>query len=116
MSYDGPLTIESSDGAASGVRILRLTGPVSLRNAHELQARLTSGPEPRVTILDFTHVPYIDSTGLGTVINYFAHCQKMGTRMVVAGLQSRPLELIRMMKVDTVIPMVATVEEAEASV
>ena len=114
MSYDGPLTIESSDGAASGVRILRLTGPVSLRNAHELQARLTSGPEPRLTILDFTHVPYIDSTGLGTLINSFAHCRRAGTRMILAGVKSRVLELFKMMKVDTVIPMVATIEEAES--
>lgn len=113
MSIDVPLIITRSDGNAPGTVILHLTGPVVLRNLFELQPALRTANLPAVTVLDFSAVPYMDSAGMGAIINFYVHCQHRGARLVVAAVSPRVLELFRMTRVDTVIRLAATVEEAE---
>ncbi|MGA2672653.1 MAG: STAS domain-containing protein [Terracidiphilus sp.] len=116
MFLDDPLTIERHEGKVPGTRILRLTGPLTLRNLFTFQDELRSGEPPLIAIFDLTAVPYLDSAGMGALINYFVHCEKNGIQMIVAGVSLRGLELFKMTKVDTVIPLVATLEEAEVRV
>ncbi len=113
MAIDAPLTLEKKAGADPGTRILVLNGPLTLRNMFELQGELRSGTLPTLSILDLSGVPYMDSAGMGLVINHYVHCQNHGSRMVAVGVSPRVLELFRMTKVDSVIPMVATLHEAE---
>jgi len=114
MAIDDPLAIEQTQGKAPGSIILRLTGPVTLRNLFDLQSKLRVGEPPALTILDLTGVPYMDSAGMGAVINHYVRCQGKGKRLIAVGVSPRVLELFKMTRVDAVIPMVATVEEAEA--
>src|ERR1700679_883629 len=110
-----PLTLESVAGQAPGCRILRLTGPLTLNNLFEFQSTLRADPPPAL-ILDLTAVPYMDSAGMGAIINYFVACQRNGRKMVVAGVNGRVLELFKMTKVDTLLIMAPTVAEAELAV
>jgi anti-anti-sigma factor len=114
MAIDDPLAIEQTEGKAPGSIILRLTGPVTLRNLFDLQSKLRVGEPPPLTILDLTGVPYMDSAGMGAVINHYVRCQGKGKRLIAVGVSPRVLELFKITRVDAVIPMVATVEEAEA--
>jgi anti-sigma B factor antagonist len=114
MFIDAPLSVERRAGEATGTRILRLIGPLTLRNLFEFQAELRQGLPPLVFILDLSEVPYMDSAGMGSLINYYVHCEKNGITMIVAGVSSRVMELFRLTKVDTVIPLAASVEAAEA--
>jgi len=116
MMTDDPFSFECQSGKASGIRIYRLQGPLTLRNLFGFQAELRNGQPPLVAIFDLTGVPYMDSAGMGALINYFVHCEKNGVEMIVAGASSRVLELFKLTKVDTVIPLAATVEAAEARV
>jgi anti-anti-sigma factor len=116
MSLDAPLSFEIKGGAALGSLIFTIHGPLTLRNMFELQTELRSGEVPKLAILDLSGVPYMDSAGMGLIINYFVHCQNAGSRMVVAGVSPRVLELFRMTKVDSVIPQVGNVEAALAAV
>ena len=68
-----------------------------------------------VNIFNLTDVPYMDSAGLGLVVRHYARCQDKGVRFIAAGASPRVLELFRLTKVDTIIPMIATVEEADAN-
>jgi anti-anti-sigma regulatory factor len=52
---------------------------------------------------------------MGAVINYYVFCQRHDTRMIAAGVSPRVMELFKMTKVDSVIPLKGSVEEAEAS-
>lgn len=110
-----PLTLESVPGQAAGSRILRLTGPLTLSGLFDFQSTLRNDPPPAL-ILDLTAVPYMDSAGMGAIINYFVSCQRAGRRMVVAGVNGRVLELFRMTKVDNLLTIVATVSEAEQAI
>ena len=114
MAIDDPLAIQQTAGKAPGSIILRLTGPVTLRNLFDLQSKLRAGEPPALTILDLTGVPYMDSAGMGAVINHYVRCQGKGKRLIAVGVSPRVLELFKMTRVDAVITMVATVEEAEA--
>jgi anti-sigma B factor antagonist len=74
------------------------------------------GDAPKVAILDLSRVPYMDSAGMGSVINFFTHCQKNSVRLLIAGVSPRVSELFKMTGVDTLIPMTTSVDEAEARV
>src|SRR5579872_6737242 len=110
-----PLTLESVPGQAVGSRILRLTGPLTLNGLFDFQSALRADP-PATLILDLTAVPYMDSAGMGAIINYYVSCQRNGRKFVVAGVNGRVLELFRMTKVDGLLTMTATVAEAEAAI
>jgi anti-anti-sigma factor len=114
MLSDAPLAFDRREGKHPATRITSLSGPLTLRNHFEIQASLRSEPEPRVAIFDLSQVPYMDSAGMGVLINHYVHCQKCGIKMIVAGVSNRVLELFKLTKVDTVIAIAATTDEAES--
>jgi anti-sigma B factor antagonist len=114
MLNDGPLTIDRADGKNPGTRIFRLSGPLTLRNLFELQSELRSAALPPLTVIDLTHVPYMDSAGMGLVMNHYVRCQTNGTKLVVSGANSRVMDLFKVTKVNTVLPLASTLEAAEA--
>lgn len=116
MAIDGPLKIEREEGKAPGTLIVRLAGPLTLINIFDLQTQLRTAKATAVTILDLTDVPYMDSAGMGVVVNYHVHCQNQGGRLIAVGVSPRIMELFKITKVDSVIRMVPTLEEAEALV
>jgi anti-anti-sigma factor len=115
MAIDDPLIIEQQTTTVPGTVVLRLIGPVTLRNLFDLQARLRSGDLPKNQILDLSGVPYMDSAGMGAVINHHVHCENRKVRLIVSGVSPRVLELFRMTRVDAVMSLAASIEEAEAS-
>jgi anti-sigma B factor antagonist len=114
MLNDGPLTVDRKEGKTADTRIYSLAGPLILRNIFEFQTELRSAPPPPLTVLDLSAVPYMDSAGMGLVMNQYVRCQSRGTKLVVTGANSRVLDLFKVTKVDTILPLVRTVEEADA--
>lgn len=115
MLSDEPLEINRKPGRSADTEVFQLTGPVTLRNLFELQSQLRSGATPRLTILDLTDVPYMDSAGMGLVMNQYVHCQTKGLKLVVAGANRRIMDLFEVTKVSNILPLANTVEEAEAA-
>jgi anti-anti-sigma factor len=113
MASDAPLVIHRQEGKVPGTRILRVTGPLTLRNLFDFQGEVRGFVTPPVTIVDLAGVPYMDSAGMGALINYHVHCEKLGKKMIVSGISSRVMELFKMTKVDTVIAQAESVEAAE---
>jgi anti-anti-sigma factor len=117
-------SIERIEGKAPGTLIFRLSGPFTARDRYGSLTPLAlsnmlefqSMPDeklPAVNILDLTDVPYMDSTGLGMIVTHYARCKAKGIRIAVAGSSKRVLELFNMTKVDTILPITATVDEAD---
>jgi len=115
MAIDDPLTIEQQKSTVPGTVVLRLIGPVTLRNLFDLQARRRSGDLPKNQILDLSRVPYMDSAGMGAIINHHVHCENKRVRLIVSGVSPRVLELFRMTMVDAVMSLAPSIEDAEAS-
>ncbi|MGO9434453.1 MAG: STAS domain-containing protein [Terracidiphilus sp.] len=118
-----PFSIERKRGNAPGTVILSLNGPFTARDMYaaltpaELKNALELSPaaeEPVVlNILDLTAVPYMDSCGLGMIVTHCIRSQNRGLKIIVAGASPRVLELMRLTKIDTIIPLAATVGAAE---
>jgi anti-anti-sigma factor len=100
-------------GSRDGVQILSLSGPFTLGNMFQLQRELQQMHVPYL-ILDLTEVPYMDSAGLGLLVNTFVSAQKNGRKMAVAGATPRIMTLFEMTKLDNILPQYPTTEAAEA--
>jgi anti-sigma B factor antagonist len=114
MLNDGPLTIDRRQGKNPETQVFCLTGPLTLRNLFDLQTQLRSAVPPPLTIIDITQVPYMDSAGMGLVMNHYVRCQTRGVKLIVSGANNRVMDLFKVTKVDTVIPLAPTIEAAEA--
>lgn len=117
-------SIERLAGKAPGTLIFRFTGPFTARDmygsltpqAFENMLAFKSMPEeqpPALNILDLTDVPYVDSKGLGMIVEHHSNCKAKGVRMVAAGVGRRVMDLFQMTKVDTILSVAATVDEVD---
>lgn len=110
-----PLTVTAAPGSGEGVTILVLHGPLTLQNSFDFQHDLEQH-KPRVLILDLTDSPYMDSAGLGLLMNYYVSAQKNGRKLLLAGTNERINALLQMTKVDLLLKNYATAADAEASI
>jgi anti-anti-sigma factor len=119
-----PFSIERKEGKSPSTTIFRLSGPFTARNMYgsltpvALQNMLNfhsmpSEELPVLNILDLTNVPYMDSSGLGIIVTHYVHCQGKAIKLVLAGVSPRVLELFKMTKLDTTLPVAPTVEEVD---
>jgi anti-sigma B factor antagonist len=107
-----PLSIKVSQGKSADTRILTFEGPLTLSNLFAFQAELRK-ENPPLTILDLTGVPYMDSAGMGAVINYYVSAQKNGRKIVLAGVNDRIYALLELTNTTKLLKLVPTVAEAE---
>jgi len=107
------LVYTTSDGAKEGTVILTLDGPFTLGNMFQLQAELRK-MQPPCLIMDMASVPYMDSAGLGVIMNYCVAAQSAGRKFLLAGVNERILSLLEMTKVDSILSMYDSVEAAQA--
>ena len=105
MPIDAPLTFERIDDKPNGTSTFRLTGPLTIRNLFDIQTALREEPLPRLTVVDLSQVPYMDSAGMGVIINSYVHCRKEGVELAVAGVNDRCMELFKLTHVDKLIPI-----------
>jgi anti-sigma B factor antagonist len=63
-------------------------------------------------ILDFTGVPYLDSSGLGSLVSAYTSCQKSGRRVALTGINQRVLKVFEITKVESIFLMFPTVSDA----
>ena len=112
---ENPLVYTLSDGAKEGTIILTLDGPFTIGNMFQLQAELRT-LKPACLIMDMSSVPYMDSAGLGVIMNSFVSAQSGGRKFFLSGVNDRIKALLEMTKVDAVLRMFDSVEAAEAEV
>jgi anti-sigma B factor antagonist len=108
-----PLTIEIVPTKNLDARVIALQGPVTINTLFDFQQELRSVTS-RVTILEMLGVPYMDSAGMGAIINFYVSCQKHGRKLIVCGLNYRVIELFKLTNVDQLITIVDDLAEAEA--
>jgi anti-sigma B factor antagonist len=112
---DEPFTYTSEDGTLESTTIMRLAGPLTLTNLFAFQHDLTT-THPQTLILDLSGVPYMDSAGLGVLMNYYVSAEKNGRKFALASVSQRVLTLLELTRVNTLLRVFRTVEQAEASV
>jgi anti-anti-sigma factor len=112
---DEPLAVTAKGGLREDVTILVLQGPLTLQNTFDFQNDLAQH-KPAVLILDLTDSPYMDSAGLGLLMNCYVSAEKNGRKVLLAGANQRINALLEMTKVHLILRNYATAADAEASV
>jgi anti-anti-sigma factor len=74
--------------------------------------QITGSETPTRHIFDLTRVPQMDSSGLGVLVSHHIACRAKGIKVVVVGPSPNVKQLFKFTRVDTVLPVAATVEEA----
>ena len=111
---DEPLQWTSRSGAGDGVTVLELSGPLTIGNIFEFQKMLAEVRGP-VTVVDLAQVPYMDSAGLGVLMNFYVAAEKNGRRTAVANANTRIQALLDTTRVRELLRTSASVEAAEAA-
>jgi anti-anti-sigma factor len=109
------LTIGNSPGALEGHRVLKLNGPLTLSTLFDFQSAVRAEKAPTV-IIDLSEVPYVDSAGLGSVINAHVSCTNAGRHLALVGVTERVRTLLQLTRVEQVFTIFPTLEDAERGV
>ena len=66
-------------------------------------------------VIDLSAVPYVDSTGLGFVVELHKSLASRGGQLFLAGANQRVREVLQMTRIGEIIPLFEDVEDAEAA-
>jgi anti-sigma B factor antagonist len=106
-----PLVIERYAGAVQGQGVLLLKGPLVTENLYLFHSAIRVEDSPTI-ILDLTHVPYVDSAGLGSLVSAYVSRQKTGHRVALAGVNQRVLKLFEITRVEPLFLIFPTLGDA----
>ena len=100
----------------AGLPILLLEGDVDLHQSPVLRAVLLAHVETRTPALalDLSGVPYIDSSGLATIVEYVRSAQEFGGKIVLLGLSVRVKTIFDLVRLGEILPIVETRDAARA--
>ena len=78
-----------------GVVVYSIDGPFFFGAADRFQETMARvAKAPKIVILRMRAVPYLDATGLNALEDAITGLQKRGTRVMLAGIQTQPLDLM----------------------
>ena len=101
-----PLQVERLDRG-----VLSLHGPLTMENVTPFLNAVRRENAPTM-ILDLTGVPYLDSSGLGSLVSACTSFTKTGRRVALTGVNKRVHKVFEITKVEQVFLMFDTLDEA----
>lgn len=113
--WDEKLTITEAPGAQEGERILQLNGPITFATLFDFRDTVRAEKTAKTLILDFTQVPYVDSAGVGAIVNAHVSCLNSGRCLLLVAVQDRIRTLMKVTKVERVLKIFPTLQEAQAA-
>src|SRR5256885_16855171 len=100
---DNQLTVASQVDEARGMCTIKLTGPLLLSNLFDFQKRLRE-ENSRGLVIDLSDVPYIDSAGIGVLVNGMGSCKNHDPTLVLTGGAERVNTVVCGPPVETPVP------------
>jgi anti-sigma B factor antagonist len=101
-----PLEIDHLDRG-----VLSFRGPLTMENVTPFLNAVRRESAPTM-ILDLSGVPYLDSSGLGSLVSACTSAAKAGRRIALAGVNHRVLKVFEITKVEQIFLMFPTLSEA----
>jgi len=108
------LQIVISEGSR-GKRIFSLNGPLTIDTVVKFQDAVRSESSP-VLILDFTKVPFIDTSGLSALVAAHVSARKSDRKILFAAFNNQARTAIELTHLSQVFPTYYTIQDAEAAV
>ena len=101
-------------GKNEGTTVLKLVGPLTISTIFGFQNELRAATA-KVLIVDMSEVPYMDSAGLGLIMNSHVAAMDHSRKFLLAGVNERVMALCDMTRVIGVLNCFPNLEAAEAS-
>src|ERR1700685_3882800 len=86
--------------------------PPSFENLSMFQNAIRREENVPVVILDLSDVPYIDSSGLGSLVSAYVTRHKATRRIALSGVNERVLKLFETTKVEPLFLIFPTLDDA----
>jgi anti-sigma B factor antagonist len=91
--------------------VLSFRGPLTMENVPPFMNAVRREGAPTM-ILDFSGVPYLDSSGLGCLVSAYTSCAKAGRRVALTGVNHRVRKVFEITKVEQIFLMFPTLADA----
>ncbi len=106
--------LETTNGSRPGVTLLKVRGPLTIRNFFDFQDQTRKETSP-VLIIDLADVPYMDSAALGSLLGVHVSCGKSNRKYALVNVPDRLLTMFTVCGVSDVLVTFPTVSAAEAA-
>jgi anti-anti-sigma factor len=107
------LDLEKQAGSSDSQVVIRLNGKLSLETVHNFIQTLR--PEPAAhLVLDMSGVSFLDSAGVGALVQIFVHRRNAGKVFALAGLTKQGAAVIQVAGLNKLLPIYTSVGEALA--
>ena len=113
-----PLGKNGRDYSLMSAEVLELRGDIDLNEKPKVAAQLEPLIERQIAgiVIDLSHVPYVDSSGLAIFIDALQRVQQYGGRLALAGLQDNVRLVFQISKLDKVFKIFDDSQSALAAV
>jgi anti-sigma B factor antagonist len=91
--------------------VLSFHGPLTMENVSPFMNAVRREDAPTM-ILDLSGVPYLDSSGLGSLVSACTTCVKAGRRFALTGVNQRVQKVFEITKVEHVLLVFPTLADA----
>ncbi len=91
--------------------VLSFRGPLTMENVTPFLNAVRRESAPTM-ILDLSGVPYLDSSGLGSLVSASTSCTKSGRRLALTGVNKRVMKVLEITKTEKVFLMFPTLGDA----
>lgn len=101
--------------SSNGTLVARLTGKLSLETVSGFLQELRPA-EAEKLILDMSGVSFLDSSGVGALVQLFVHRRGKSQKFALAALTPQGVAVMQVSGLVRLLPNFSTVEEASAAV
>jgi len=110
---EGQFSVVDAASTNENERVLKLAGPLTLTTMFDFRDKFRSETAAKSVILDMSEVPYVDSAGMGAIVNAHVSCMNTGRRLALVGVVERVRTMLKMTRVDSVLALYPTLQEAQ---
>lgn len=104
--------MDARAGTRPGQRVMQLKGRLGLDTVQDFLKTVRATADP-VIILDLNELSYIDSAGVGSLVQTFASFRKSQRQLALSGVNDRVRAVLDITRVSNLIPSYASVSDAE---
>ena len=104
------VNVENQDG----IVLVTPVGDVDLSSSRELQdqIRIALDAQPARVVVNLEQVPYMDSSGVATLVEAMQIARKQSTRLVLCAMQDKVRSIFEIARLDRVFTIVPDEQEA----
>jgi len=103
--------LENQTSGSADIYVTRLTGELSLETVHDFLCTMRSEPASYL-VLDLNGVSFLDSAGVGALVDLFISRRDTGKRLALAALTRQGIAVLQVSGLIHLLPVYASVDLA----